>query len=243
MQPDIEPAEISGPDDDGIAPDKPVSAAVVTAAASSDTTTTQLDQQYGQTRRGLTSRHAQLMAIGRSIGTALFVGVAGALSRTGALSLLLGYLLWARSSCGPSTPVRRRDARAAARPRLHLRARRALRRPRARLRHGLDVLLRRRHARVPRVQRRRGRRAVLDDGRQAGRLDRGDPGHVRVRQRRRRAVVRRGGVRHGLPEGAIAGGAAPADTRQHARRQPGRRRVRLPLLDERRRDALIPRGG
>lgn len=46
------------------------------------------------TKRGLKSRHVQLMAIGGSIGTALFVGIGGSLSRAGPLSLLLGYILW-----------------------------------------------------------------------------------------------------------------------------------------------------
>lgn len=34
----------------------------------------ELTQQYGQTQRGLKPRHVQLMAIGGSIGTALWVG-------------------------------------------------------------------------------------------------------------------------------------------------------------------------
>ena len=49
---------------------------------------------YGQTQRGLTPRHVQLMAIGGSIGTGLFVGIGNSLSRAGPLSLLLGYLFW-----------------------------------------------------------------------------------------------------------------------------------------------------
>ncbi|KAL2408413.1 putative proline-specific permease put4 [Exophiala dermatitidis] len=51
-------------------------------------------QQYGQTKRGLTPRHVQLMALGGSIGTGLFVGIGGSLSKAGPLSLLLGYLFW-----------------------------------------------------------------------------------------------------------------------------------------------------
>jgi yeast amino acid transporter len=46
------------------------------------------------TKRGLKSRHVQLMAIGGSIGTALFVGIGNSLSRAGPLSLLLGYIFW-----------------------------------------------------------------------------------------------------------------------------------------------------
>lgn len=49
-------------------------------------------EKYGTTKRGLSPRHVQIMAIGGSIGTALFVGIGGSLSRTGPLSLLLGYL-------------------------------------------------------------------------------------------------------------------------------------------------------
>lgn len=56
--------------------------------------TTQLDIKYGQTQRGLSPRHVQLMAIGGSIGTGLFVGIGGVLRRSGPLSLFLGYLIW-----------------------------------------------------------------------------------------------------------------------------------------------------
>ncbi|KAG9496433.1 hypothetical protein J7337_013021 [Fusarium musae] len=47
-----------------------------------------------QTQRGLSPRHVQLMAIAGSIGTALFVGIGGVLSKAGPLSLSLGYLFW-----------------------------------------------------------------------------------------------------------------------------------------------------
>lgn len=50
--------------------------------------------QYGQTKRGLSPRHVQLMAIGGSIGTGLFVGIGGALVRAGPLSLVLGYIFY-----------------------------------------------------------------------------------------------------------------------------------------------------
>jgi amino acid transporter len=49
---------------------------------------------YGETKRGLSPRHVQLMAIGGSIGTGLFVGIGGVLSEAGPLSLLLGYIFW-----------------------------------------------------------------------------------------------------------------------------------------------------
>ncbi|TEA14662.1 putative proline-specific permease put4 [Colletotrichum sidae] len=51
-------------------------------------------QQYGETKRGLSPRHVQLMAIGGSIGTGLWVGIGGVLSKAGPLSLVLGYTFW-----------------------------------------------------------------------------------------------------------------------------------------------------
>ncbi|KAK1477059.1 amino acid permease [Colletotrichum abscissum] len=51
-------------------------------------------QQYGETQRGLSPRHVQLMAIGGSIGTGLWVGIGGVLSKAGPLSLVLGYTFW-----------------------------------------------------------------------------------------------------------------------------------------------------
>lgn len=51
-------------------------------------------EPYGQTKRGLASRHVQLMAIGGSIGTGLFVGIGNYLQNAGPLSLFLGYLVW-----------------------------------------------------------------------------------------------------------------------------------------------------
>ncbi|ETI20678.1 hypothetical protein G647_07020 [Cladophialophora carrionii CBS 160.54] len=58
--------------------------------------------KYRQTKRGLTPRHVQLMAIGGSIGTALFVGIGGSLKNAGPLSLLLGYLFWGLLFIWPS---------------------------------------------------------------------------------------------------------------------------------------------
>ncbi|KAK7222667.1 hypothetical protein V2G26_010670 [Clonostachys chloroleuca] len=54
----------------------------------------EIDRQYGRTKRGLSPRHVQLMTIGGSIGTGLFVGIGGSLSRAGPLSLFLGYIIW-----------------------------------------------------------------------------------------------------------------------------------------------------
>lgn len=52
------------------------------------------DQKYGHTKRGLKSRHVQLMAIGGSIGTGLFVGIGASLSKAGPLSVFLAYTIY-----------------------------------------------------------------------------------------------------------------------------------------------------
>ena len=49
---------------------------------------------HNTTKRGLSSRHLQLMAIGGSIGTGLFVGIGQYLRESGPLSVVLGYLLY-----------------------------------------------------------------------------------------------------------------------------------------------------
>ena len=51
--------------------------------------------RLGQTRRGLAPRHVQLMAICSAIGTGLFVGIGGVLSKSGPASVFIGYLIWA----------------------------------------------------------------------------------------------------------------------------------------------------
>ncbi|KAL3440193.1 amino acid permease/ SLC12A domain-containing protein [Aspergillus insuetus] len=51
-----------------------------------------LDERYKVTQRGLKTRHVQLMALGGTIGTGLFVGSGQALNIGGPLSLLLGYV-------------------------------------------------------------------------------------------------------------------------------------------------------
>jgi len=48
-------------------------------------------QKYGKTVRGLTNRHMQLITIGSSIGTGMFVGIGSALARSGPLSVFLGF--------------------------------------------------------------------------------------------------------------------------------------------------------
>ncbi|KAF2758911.1 AAT family amino acid transporter [Pseudovirgaria hyperparasitica] len=81
-----------GPHADEAAIDSTPNVAVGTLV--DDKLTTNELQQFGQTKRGLSPRHVQLMAIGGSIGTGLFVGIGSSLSNAGPLSLLLGYLFW-----------------------------------------------------------------------------------------------------------------------------------------------------
>ncbi|KAL8365126.1 hypothetical protein RB595_004104 [Gaeumannomyces hyphopodioides] len=50
--------------------------------------------QYGETKRGLSPRHVQLMAIGGSIGTGLWIGIGGMLTKAGPLSLAFDYTFW-----------------------------------------------------------------------------------------------------------------------------------------------------
>lgn len=50
-------------------------------------------EQYGYVQRGLKSRHIQFIALGGTIGTGLFLGIAGAFAKAGPLSVLLGYTL------------------------------------------------------------------------------------------------------------------------------------------------------
>ncbi|KAG4416967.1 hypothetical protein IFR04_009911 [Cadophora malorum] len=47
----------------------------------------------GQLERGLKSQQIQVIALGGTIGTGLFLGIGGALAQAGPLSLFLGYLL------------------------------------------------------------------------------------------------------------------------------------------------------
>lgn len=53
----------------------------------------QTAEQYGYVQRGLKSRHIQFIALGGTIGTGLFLGIAGAFAKAGPLSVLLGYTL------------------------------------------------------------------------------------------------------------------------------------------------------
>ncbi|KAJ5549464.1 hypothetical protein N7513_006698 [Penicillium frequentans] len=52
-----------------------------------------IDRSQGQTRRGINSRHAQMLAIGGAIGTSLFVGTGEALALAGPALLLIAYII------------------------------------------------------------------------------------------------------------------------------------------------------
>ncbi|CAG9984980.1 unnamed protein product [Clonostachys byssicola] len=51
------------------------------------------DEQLGTTRRGLKGRHIQLIALGGTIGTGLFVGSGATLAQAGPASLLISYVI------------------------------------------------------------------------------------------------------------------------------------------------------
>jgi amino acid transporter len=53
-----------------------------------------LNCKYGHTHRGLSSRHVQLIALGGSIGTGLFIGVGSVLSSSGPASIFLAFCLY-----------------------------------------------------------------------------------------------------------------------------------------------------
>lgn len=53
----------------------------------------QTAEEYGYVQRGLKSRHIQFIALGGTIGTGLFLGIAGAFAKAGPLSVLLGYTI------------------------------------------------------------------------------------------------------------------------------------------------------
>ncbi|EEQ39990.1 Amino acid permease family protein [Clavispora lusitaniae] len=58
-------------------------------------------EKYGQTQRGLSSRHVSLMIIGQSIGTGLYIGLKSPLMTSGSLSLFLGFICWACTMVWP----------------------------------------------------------------------------------------------------------------------------------------------
>lgn len=53
----------------------------------------QTAEQYGYIERGLKSRHIQFIALGGTIGTGLFLGIASAFVNAGPVSVLLGYTI------------------------------------------------------------------------------------------------------------------------------------------------------
>jgi amino acid transporter len=53
----------------------------------------QTAEQYGYVERGLKSRHIQFIALGGTIGTGLFLGIASAFAHAGPVSVLLGYTI------------------------------------------------------------------------------------------------------------------------------------------------------
>jgi amino acid transporter len=55
---------------------------------------TEMQERYGKTKRGLSSRHMQLITIGSSIGTGMFVGIGSALARSGPLSVFLAFTIF-----------------------------------------------------------------------------------------------------------------------------------------------------
>ena len=52
-----------------------------------------LDERYATTKRGLKSRHAQMIALGGTIGTGLFVGSGQTLARGGPAFILVSYII------------------------------------------------------------------------------------------------------------------------------------------------------
>ncbi|ODQ81879.1 hypothetical protein BABINDRAFT_160109 [Babjeviella inositovora NRRL Y-12698] len=66
--------------------------------------------KYGQTERGLNSRHVNLMIIGSFIGTGLFVGMGSLLITSGSLSLFIGFVIWLAlgvwPKCAPGSPLK-----------------------------------------------------------------------------------------------------------------------------------------
>ena len=55
----------------------------------------EMQERYGKTTRGLSSRHMQLITIGSSVGTGMFIGIGSALARSGPLSVFLAFTIFA----------------------------------------------------------------------------------------------------------------------------------------------------
>lgn len=52
-------------------------------------------EKYGETKRKLNLRHVNLLMIGQSIGSALFVSIKNPLHNSGSLSFFLAFAIWA----------------------------------------------------------------------------------------------------------------------------------------------------
>jgi amino acid transporter len=75
-------------------PEKAPSATNLSPQDSASEDAFQIDPVYGLTKRGLSGRHVQLMALGGSIGTGLFVGIGSSLRSSGPLSVVLAYIIY-----------------------------------------------------------------------------------------------------------------------------------------------------
>lgn len=76
---------------------------LTTSRRTSEDKTENIPVTIGQLERRLKSRHIQFIALGGTIGTGLFLGIGGALAKSGPLSLFLGYVftsvaIWAMVS-------------------------------------------------------------------------------------------------------------------------------------------------
>ncbi|KZT26701.1 hypothetical protein NEOLEDRAFT_1062284 [Neolentinus lepideus HHB14362 ss-1] len=82
---------------------RPDTEETIASVQENDSRTTE-QNSYGETRRGLKSRHIQLIAIGGTIGTGLFVGSGAILSTVGPANLFMAYvvmsfILWIAMNC------------------------------------------------------------------------------------------------------------------------------------------------
>ncbi|TVY89408.1 Proline-specific permease [Lachnellula willkommii] len=83
-------------DNMGVSDDKSAPIYTNEKGSSSDAEAHRLDTEEGTvetTKRGLKARHAQMIALGGTIGTGLFVGSGGTLAKGGPLFILMAYML------------------------------------------------------------------------------------------------------------------------------------------------------